>query len=289
MTDTTYPTSVEYNPSTEGYPADTSYPTPVEYNLADTSYPTVEYNLADTTYPTPVEYNPSSTEGYPADTTYPTFAEYSPATAAYLRILLKPYHDAIAVAESLIDLITWVPQVIPEMAQQINPAIETAANVTEGKLIILQTLGYLLVSENNPTPTPWDIAGYRNDISLRLFGGATNTVPIIVTNGPNSFRHEMTEELAYGIIVGLEQTQWFTLSIDDAVLDEEAFHDKFTNANRPDIVFIALANSKWIYFMTPDFVQGVITSTSTWTQRDPHVVITELYQVTADGNILIDF
>jgi len=36
-----------------------------------------------------------------ADTTYPEFNQYIPVTAAYLRQLLQPYHDALAAAQTL--------------------------------------------------------------------------------------------------------------------------------------------------------------------------------------------
>ena len=215
------------------------------------------------------------------DTTYPDFEQYQPATAAYLRTLLAPYHEALTAADSIETLTQWVPLVLPENADELNAAI-AELDVSQAKIVILLTLASILVLPHNNLATPWDLVKDRSELATRLFGPSSTTVPVLVTVGPNSFTHDLTEEQTYGILFGIENSPEFLISTSGVKITPADYQHLFIN---PDIghPFVAVINDEEIFFSTTDFVQGIITAAQ-WTNRDPHSIITSLSQIGEDGS-----
>lgn len=221
-----------------------------------------------------------------ADTTYPAFEQYSSVTAAYLCQLLQPYHDALIPADSIEQLTAWIPAVLPESSEELNAVVTDSGDVTQGKLIILQTLANVLVLPDNTTATPWYISENKNEIAVRLFGPASDTVSVIVTTGTDSFQHELTEELTYGILVGIEGIPNFILSVAGVVITRDDLAFKYTiSEDTPVSRYAVTVRENVVYFNTPDFVQGAITSCG-WIGVDPHTIITSLVEISPDGTQL---
>lgn len=214
-----------------------------------------------------------------ADTTYPDFEQYSPIIAAYLRQFLKPYHDVLAAAETIESLTDWVQQVLPESSEELNAVIIQNGDVELGKVIILQTLANTLANPEYIIGTPWDISSNRNEIAVRLFGPSTSEIPIVVTHGNNMFVHELTEELAYGILIGLMGFPDFILSINGVPLSHEDLDQTFIEDDETiKSNYRALINGMTINFDTNEFIQGIITACD-WTGANPHSIVTSLVQI----------
>jgi len=219
-----------------------------------------------------------------ADTTYPEFNQYIPVTAAYLRQLLQPYHDALAAAQTLEELTEWVPLVLPESSEELNTVILQNGDVEFGKIIILQTLANVLVLPDNVTATPWSIAENMNEIAVRLFGPSSNTISVIVSTVSNSFQHELTEELTYGLLVGIEGNTEFLVSIAGVEITRGDLAFKhMISEDTPVYRYGAIIRGDTIFFNTPDFIQGVITSCE-WIGLGPNTIITSLMEFEPDGS-----
>lgn len=218
------------------------------------------------------------------DNTYPDLTYLSPLTGAYVKSLLQPYHDALMAADSKESLIPWVRDVVPAHAEELIDQM-TDLSLEETKLYILQHLLFYLDAEEGRSA--WDINEYRDDEAARLFGPSGKTLPVIVTIGGADFVHELTEELTYGLLVGLSDTLGITISMFGVPLDRnqpefDPIHvviDQDQTSER----FVVDHGNESIVFTTPDFVQGIITAAQ-WTNSDPHTIITNLRQV--DGNFV---
>ena len=235
--------------------------------------------MTDTTYP--------SSEQHPFSEEYPFLERYYSITAAYLQSLLRPYQQAISVAEDVESLTSWVPIVLPEIAEQLNDSIIQADDVEHGKLLILQALAEILVDPENVEATPWDIAGSRNEMAARLFGPSSDRVTVTVTTGPNTFEHYLTKELTMGIVLGLSGVPGFTVSIDGVPVDPEIYGERISNER--DTRFYATVNGTVFYFGTPEFIQGVITAAQ-WINVSPHDLVSGLHEVTENNEFIpLDF
>lgn len=215
------------------------------------------------------------------DTTYPAFEQYQPDTAAFLKTLLQPYHDALTAADTIEALTDWIPLVLPESAEALNTAIIESENVEQAKLTILQTLASVLLDPDNTTATPWEINRNRNEIAVRLFGPSSDTIPVVIINGPNTFQHELTQDLMYGILVGLTGIPGWNITIGNIEVTRERYDPSYNEDQIENTSYAATVDDVEIYFNGVDFVQGVITAAQ-WTQRDPHTIITKLMELGDD-------
>lgn len=210
-------------------------------------------------------------------TSYPEFTQYYPATSGFLRHLLQPYHDALEHADSIESLTGWIPAILPESAEEINNTISDM-EVNDAKNYILASLASVLGDPNDTSLTPWDISRNRNELSLRLFGEPSDTVPVTVVTHNGSYIHEMTQELANGILKAISTTPGFSFYVNDGELDHSIFvpkeHGKYSFS----------ISGQQFFFDTIDFAQGAITGIL-WIEADPHTIITELSEINDDGTI----
>ena len=214
-----------------------------------------------------------------SDTSYPLFEQYKPATSAYLKFLLKPYHDALSVADSISALNEWIPLVLPESSEALIEAIADL-DVEQAKLVILETFASTLVTPYDTSSTPWDLNN-RSKLAERLFGPSSDTVPVLVQTENNQFLHELTLDQTYGILIGLNDSPSFQLYISDVPITSDDYLEIFNSSIAPS--YVATINGEEYFFGDNQFVQGVITAAE-WLDIDPHTIITDLIDADEYGN-----
>lgn len=218
-----------------------------------------------------------------SENTLPYDFHPSPIINVFIQHLLQPYRDVLAPADSKESLIEWVQAVLPEHHEDIIANLGDL-DLEQTKIQILHELEQYLVLEGGRTP--WDISSNRNEISERLFGPKSDTLPVHIVHGENIFQHDLTEELTYGILIGLVNSPdfavyFFGIPLDHSQLDERyVVQDEQLAAGN----FAVNYGDSIITFTTPQFIQGVVTA-SEWVNTDPHTIVTNLRQL--DENLVV--
>jgi len=95
-----------------------------------------------------------------------------------------------------------------------------------------------------------------------LFGPSSNTVSVTISTVSNSFQHELTEELTYGLLVGIDgnsNTELF-FSIAGVEITRGDLDFKYMiSEDTPVYKYGAIIRGDTIFFNTSDFILGVIT------------------------------
>jgi hypothetical protein len=241
-------------------------------------------------------------------------------TKAYIYVLFEPYANAIVQQvlngpenEKIRTVEDWMrntfKQIKPNPDDFIRPetigemmALRVDEESEDDKSLILISIRALiedllaLISDDinlrdfdGQDTTPWDIKGalYRNEILRELFNITRDSViPIKVTIGDKISTHNMSAELAKGIIVGYKYLQqqnplslfsWYTMT------QTPPFDDRLSQNNNIGLFrynptkkkYTAMIGETMYEFETAEFIQGVLTATS-WTKRQiPITDITE--------------
>lgn len=192
------------------------------------------------------------------------------------QMFITPYHNALQGADSIESLTEWVTQMFPDNYDEINQQLIQIENLEDAKNAIEQHL--LAAFGVNDTSTPWNTAGFVGQNQLE---DGKIVVAVIVSNGPNNFEHVITQELAYGIFLGLYGQEGWELSINSITVTPELFSDV---TGQYSVTF----EDREITFDTPDFLQGIITA-GNWTGRDPQTIVTNFHQITESGNVPMTF
>jgi len=210
-----------------------------------------------------------------------------PVTVVYINHLLEPYADALSHADSIESLIPWIQQVDPEKAQELISDFE-GRDLENCKTIILYDLALYLdpSNDNGEYRTPWDIAEYRSEDGIRLFGAPSKTLPVIVTYGNNAYQHEFTEEFTYGVLVALDNNPNFRVSLFGYVLsrDDLDFIFVVNNENDADQKYVVNHNNEIIAFNSNEFIQGVMTAAE-WIGVDAHNIVNDLRYIDGSYNV----
>ena len=208
-----------------------------------------------------------------------------PLTVVYINHLLQPYVEALSQADSVESLIPWIEQVDPENAPEIISGFE-GKELEDCKNDILYDLASNLNVGGEDYKTPWDISSSLNEKAIRLFGQSSTELPIIITTGDNSFQHELSQELTYGILVALNNNPNFSVSLFGHELSRDEFDFIYVKNNDEETRerFVVNHNGQLIAFGTNEFIQGVITAAD-WLDVDPHTLVTDLRYVDGDYNV----
>lgn len=206
-------------------------------------------------------------------------ADVDPLVSAYVTVLAQPYVDALTAATTIESVVEWLPAVVPERANEIVAVLAELPNVEVAKSAAVSWLQNLLLEYAEEKEavtvdelTPWDLAVHRDEMLTRLFGPATTELPITVVVGPNGYAHNMTEELAYGLVVGLQGHPEIGLFFNNVPLTPDNFDLK--NKEIPGKYRVMVDNKEY-HFNTPDFIQGIKTAAE-WTGRKAQEVATNL-------------
>ena len=207
-----------------------------------------------------------------------------PLTVVYINHLLQPYVDVLSQADSVESLIPWIQQVDPEDAPELIEGFKDK-DLEDCKNDIL----YDLASYLDPSVeyrTPWDIATYRSEEAIRLFGEPSKTLPVVVTYGNNAYQHEFTEEMTYGVLVALDGNPNLSVSLFGYVLsrDDLDFIFVINNENEADQKYVVNHNNEIIAFESNEFIQGVMTAAE-WIGVDPHNIVNDLRYVDGSYNV----
>lgn len=147
---------------------------------------------------------------------------------------------------------------------------------------------------DNKTITPWTIEKAKQQAQLtNLLGEVRKELSImVVTDEAQQYQHFMSEELAYGILITLDESSNITLYTEESFnLTNEnpiplalEYLDNNFMINNNQRIFTAMINNQLRTFDTPTVIQGIITG-ARWTNQDPHNFIKNIFQ----GSILVTF
>lgn len=254
---------------------------------------------------------------------YPEFAELVlPISQEYMYFLMKPYVDALLIINindglaELKALNQWIGRVITgEHGRELYNLINNDEELMTGlvdlvnprpyidkvRREILFYIGSLLlqfVSQEmiNQPITPWDLAKFRNTELTHLFGPANDKLTIIISMSNQNYEYDVTEEFAYGLLLGFHDVHDFSLFLMDLPLYKYDLENRFIDRNRYDYNYIAIVSdmidgvriNREVFFDTLDFIQGVMTGAQ-WTNVDPHSIIRNLVQINNGIKIPMDF
>lgn len=204
---------------------------------------------------------------------------------AYAEFMIAPYKEALPEIDTFESFEAWVREIFQEDAdtffeQTKDLDLEQSKHALEDFLIyqIPQT------DESNP----WYVAEYRDPRLERIFGPGTNEISVTIVDGDQTYQHQITEEFAKGILLGLSIFENNDLSVFFG--DAQITLDNFP-VDVADFDYEVLVDGKPYYFKSPDFIQGLNTA-SRWsklTEDDFHKVVTDLYRVTDEDKISLDF
>ena len=199
------------------------------------------------------------------------------ATQNYLQTLTKPYSEAIAVANTKDALLQWIPLVFQgnELAA-LTKAIEATKTLDDAKAAVTDFMGMQLLTAAAKKPravvTPWDVAIARDDMLTKWFGPASTTVPVQITVGPNVFKHDLTEEFAFGLLSVLNDKYTFAINGVKLTLDDlKANYDPRDVQTEP---YRAILPSGAAVFNSPDVIQGVMTAAQ-WLAVKPNTLVND--------------
>lgn len=191
----------------------------------------------------------------------------------YMNSLLEPYVEALTAADTMEAIRQWVPLVLPgALGQELLDEIEDVEDVGAAKLSVLRFFGEMILLPQPERITPWTLASVRNDELTRLFGPASETLPVTAVVGPNNFAHNLSEEFTHGILHGIQDVAGFSLHLFGLRLTLDFFPDRKEGAP-----YTAAVQGADVDFNTPDFIQGVSTA-AMWRNVDPHTLVTKLVQ-----------
>lgn len=240
----------------------------------------------------------------------PTEVEHHPsdivprATFAYISHEIQPYIDTLNNVTTVNGVIEWIKQVfggdyadykidlirnrLDRMGYGHLSDVDKAKHIASLSLINILMEGFfrrdisdvylepygLFFSE--PMITPWDLANNRIEEAIQLFGQPTDVLSMTVTVNGNNFTHELTRELAIGILAGAQEEDDIIISFNGIPLERDRFLESlYTNNVSPDV--LDYEYSVKVYdlsygFNTPDFMQGVLTAAN-WLDVDINDII----------------
>jgi len=204
----------------------------------------------------------------------------------YINQLIKPYTDAIDTIDNLDVFMQWVEQIIPEDLEKI-----TSIDLVEAKynfIYYLKTELFAYICEvknwafdgfvdaDAKIVTPWNLSRYRNEKLARLLGPATNELPVTVVVGDKAFQHMMSEELALGILLSVDdraQLFMYNIPLTSDFLSASYEDPLLFYPERASYKAFIINRNYW--FTSPDLIQGIKTG-SEWFGEDPHAIVSEL-------------
>lgn len=211
---------------------------------------------------------------------------------AYVDQLIEPYTNAMNTIDDLNIFREWITQIVPEDVNRIitNDLDESKHNFVYH--LKMQLLGHIAEAKDLPldrfldldasSVSPWDLARYRNEELIRLFGAATNELPVTVVVGDSSYQHMMSEELAVGILLAVNnRAQLFMYNIPISLdIIAENYSDPDFLLPAKALYKVTIATTEY-WFTTPDLIQGIKTGAD-WFGEDPHDMVEELELINDD-------
>lgn len=116
----------------------------------------------------------------------------------------------------------------------------------------------------NEELTPWDFSINRNEKIEKIVGTSSIFITITIINGNNEYKHPLTQELAFGLLLILQPTN-YKLYINDMNLHLDDLISRYSNILPKTYYSNILVNNIYydIYFNNLEVLQGIITA-SEW-------------------------
>lgn len=216
---------------------------------------------------------------------------------AYAESLYKPYNDAIAAAETVDSIKSWLPQVYsPEVTQYLLTVIEPlGADINSVRQVIGDTIIETFFNHRfDPQVTPWSLTVGLPEEGDKLFGspqaGALAKLPVIVAVGPTHYVHELDQDTTYGILLGLQNNPGINLYVGGLEVTEEMLAPFYavppqTMQTKP---YSAVFYNGRKQFDSMDVITGYITS-SEWLGLNPRVAMRDMRQLNIDADGVATF
>lgn len=237
-----------------------------------------------------------------------------PTTIAYVQQLLKPYAAALEPA-GLDGIKQWIPLAFPaevakhaeealtkavdtktaEFTGDLTPEMQLALDVVAKETVIdylvadlLEMAGKATREKGDHTMLPWDLKrGIAGDKELSTLFGITpemKQLPVTVIVGAQKFTHELTEELAMGLLLFSDASVGktdFNITMFDVPFTTEYIVAPETRFQTEDGAykkdFSVIVGGKSYGFNTPDFMQGFATGAK-WANVDHRAYWKDLTQ-----------
>lgn len=207
--------------------------------------------------------------------------QLSAVSVAYLSQMVNPIRELLAPVEDRETIVNWLNQISPEITQAVSNSF-TEDLGADKEMIVGYLAQIVLLYTGLSQPTPWDLASNRNELTVKLFGEAQNTLPVDVKIGENTFTHQLSKEFTYGLVAGADETIQITLY--GTPLTVDVFAHINDNLEQGTKYYVALVHGNKYIFTSIDFLQGVITSTQ-WRGVDPHTVVADIELIKENGEI----
>ena len=218
---------------------------------------------------------------------FPVF-ELTPMTQSHLNHMILPLIESINNAQSVDVLIQWVSSVLPGN-EEVIASLNTTQDVNAAKQYIIQYIAVELLNSTGKsiqTITPWDLHSTRTDVLTQFFGPVTQTLLITVNVGQH--QHLMSQDLAFGIVLILYNHQQFKLLLDDYELTINEMAIPYMTSEQNIKTYQLVTSIGDITFNGAEVVQGIITAAQ-WLNVDPHTLVDNLRENTAEGQVLLNF
>lgn len=202
----------------------------------------------------------------------------SPFTQTHVNLLVKPYIDALAHADSKEGILQWLPLVFE--ADYLEDALTAVAKAEDVETAINEVITIMtdsLIDEAQQKAgdsiTPWDIANARDQQLTKLFGEPSKVLPVNVTVGPNVYTHNLSQDCVYGILNVLAGNKQFNITLNGTQIPLEELQLNYTAPK--DFSYKAILPQGAVFFNSPDVIQGVMTAAQ-WINTDAHTFVKEL-------------
>lgn len=202
-------------------------------------------------------------------------------TLAYTESLLAPYYSSVSVATDAAAVNDWMDAVLTDEQSAIfnqNLKQDSVENAPEYAIDSLRALMHGFIRKLDFTD-PWFVLESMGGFLKENPYADNKTIQVNVVVGASSYPHEMTYELAYGIL----SATTYKLYVADCELWKETYH------RRPsDNYYEATVNGSTVQFNTDDFLQGIITAAE-WDNVDAHTLIANFVQNNGEITIPVEF
>lgn len=227
---------------------------------------------------------------------------------AYVRALLDPLERELLQMNDIPEMTVWVERTLPSnLAKHANPILMQEVQAGNGQKHafiseflryiareILEAAGHEAINSSSRQILPWDVrtAIYRDSDLNQIFPGNEYTLPVQVKISGQIFNHEMSHDLAAGIldfIEVLEQSNTQVPPVEITIfggdlsqhfnqyfLDEDGFDiEENRGANGEYVMY--LAGRGQLRFNSLEYLQGMSTAAQ-WMGADIHDWVSELGQ-----------
>ncbi len=201
-------------------------------------------------------------------------SSYHPLTQKYLHNFFKPTIDIISNINNIESLRKWLFSFITlDILQDYN---DDTIELARSSIIFYLTMLFEMEIDDtidSSLLTPWDFTHYQDGNLIKIFGPSTNTIPITIIMDGIIYKHELSQDMIFGILCVLHDNPKFTIMYDGIAIKLDDLIQRYSTDR--DTLYAAYLQIGMIKFDNKEVMRGIATG-AMWTNTDPNSYVINL-------------